>query len=185
VKPEGKRMDYLVVSPKEAYSLLSCGGLVLVCTRSASRAGQPRYDLAPIAWSCPLDYEPASRLLFVCDPKHATHENILARREFAVALPSIAQRGMAERSGSCSGRDADKYESLGIDSFDALDVDARVPRGVAGWLECKLLRTVVEGSVSIVMGEVVSARAVEDAWKQRLHFVSEGLYYAPGPALHD
>lgn len=176
-------MDYLAVSPKDAYSLLNCGGLVLVCTRSASRSGMERYDLAPIAWSCPLDYEPVSRVLFVCDPAHATHENILERREFVLALPSAAQREMAERAGSLSGRDADKYESLGIEAFDALEVDARVPRGVAAWLECRLLRTVAEGSVSIVMGEVVAARAVEDAWERRLHFVSEGLYYAPGPAL--
>jgi flavin reductase (DIM6/NTAB) family NADH-FMN oxidoreductase RutF len=167
--------DYLVVPPKEAYSLLNCGGLILVCTRSSSG----RYDLAPIAWSCPLDYEPTSRLLFVCDPAHATHENILARREFVVALPSFSQRGMAEKAGSSSGRNADKYESLGIEAFDALEVDARVPSGVAGWLECTLLRTIVEGSVSIVMGEVVVARAIEGAWKERLHFVSEGLYYCP------
>jgi flavin reductase (DIM6/NTAB) family NADH-FMN oxidoreductase RutF len=172
-------MDYRVIAPKEAYSLLNCGGLVLICTRSASG----RYDLAPIAWSCPLDYEPSSRLLFVCDPAHATHENIAAKREFAVALPSFAQRGLAWKAGSSSGRSLDKYESLGIDAFDALEVDARLPRGIAGWLECKLLKTVVEGSVSIVMGEVVVARAIEEAWKERLHFVSEGLSYAPGPAL--
>jgi flavin reductase (DIM6/NTAB) family NADH-FMN oxidoreductase RutF len=172
-------MDYLVVPPKEAYALLNCGGMILVCTRSA--AG--RYDLAPIAWASPLDYEPASRVLFVCDPAHATHENVLARREFAVALPCVAQRAIVEAAGASSGRDADKYASLGIDSFDAGEVDARIPRGVAGWLECRLIRTVAEGSVSIVLGEVLSARAVADAWKLRLHYASESAWYAPGPSL--
>jgi flavin reductase (DIM6/NTAB) family NADH-FMN oxidoreductase RutF len=172
-------MDYLVVPPKEAYALLNCGGVVLVCTRSQSG----RYDLAPIAWNCPLDSEPRSRALFVCDPAHATHENILARKEFALALPSFAQRALVEGSGSSSGRDVDKYEALGIDSFDAGAVDARIPVGVSGWLECSLIRTVAEGSVSIVLGEVIAARAVADAWRTRLHHVSDAVSYAPGAAL--
>jgi flavin reductase (DIM6/NTAB) family NADH-FMN oxidoreductase RutF len=173
------RMDYLGVPPKEAFSLLNCGGIVLVCTKS--EAGL--YDLAPIAWASPLDYEPTSRVLFVCDPAHATYGNLLASREFALALPSFEQRGLVEKTGSSSGRDGDKYASLGISAFAAARVDARIPEGAAGWLECRLIGTVAEGSVSIVMGEVLAASAVADAWKLRLHYVSDAVSYAPGPAL--
>ncbi len=172
-------MDYRIVPPKEAFSLLNCGGVVLVCTKS--RAG--RFDLAPVAWASPLDYEPTSRVLFVCDPAHATHENILAGREFALALPGFAQRELVSGAGSSSGRDLDKYAALGIRSFAAERVDALIPEGVAGWLECRLIRTVAEGSVSIVMGEVLAAKAVDEAWKLRLHYVSDSVSYAPGPAL--
>jgi flavin reductase (DIM6/NTAB) family NADH-FMN oxidoreductase RutF len=172
-------MDYRSVPPKEAFALLDCGGIILVCTRS--EAGP--YDLAPIAWNCPLDYEPSSRLLFVCDPAHATHENLLARREFAVALPTFEQRGLVDAAGSSSGRADDKYASLRIATFAAAKVDARIPEGVAGWLECRLIGTISEGSVSIVMGEVLAASAIDEAWKQRLHYVSESVSYAPGPAL--
>jgi flavin reductase (DIM6/NTAB) family NADH-FMN oxidoreductase RutF len=179
IRPEEARMEYVVVPPKEAYALLNCGGVVLVCTKAS--AGH--YDLAPVAWACPLDYEPTSRVLFVCDPSHATHANILARRDFALALPSLAQRDLVLRSGSISGRDSDKYEALRISSFEASEIDVLIPSGVAGWLECRLLRTVAEGSSSVVMGEVVAARAVEGAWRQRLHYVSESLSYAPGPEL--
>jgi flavin reductase (DIM6/NTAB) family NADH-FMN oxidoreductase RutF len=172
-------MDYREVPPREAFSLLNCGGLVLVCTRS--EAG--RYDLAPIAWASPLDYEPASRVLFVCDPAHATHGNVLARREFVLALPGFAQRALVNEAGSSSGRDRDKYRDFGIASFAASKVDALIPDGVAGWLECRLIRTIAEGSVSIVLGEVLAASAVDEAWRLRLHYVSESLSYAPGPAL--
>jgi flavin reductase (DIM6/NTAB) family NADH-FMN oxidoreductase RutF len=170
-------MDYRSVPLKEAFSLLNCGGIILVCTKSEGG----RYDLAPIAWSCPLDYEPVSRVLFVCDPAHATHENLLARREFALALPCFAQRELVNAAGSSSGRDRDKYADLGLASFPASKIDARIPEGVAGWLECRLMRTMAEGSVSIVMGEVLAASAVDEAWKMRLHYVSESISYAPGP----
>jgi flavin reductase (DIM6/NTAB) family NADH-FMN oxidoreductase RutF len=172
-------MDYRIVPQKEAFSLLNCGGVVLVCTKSTTGL----YDLAPIAWASPLDYEPTSRVLFVCDPAHATHENIIARREFALALPSFEQRGLVDKAGSSSGRDGDKYGSLAISSFPASKVDALIPEGVAGWLECRLIGTLAEGSVSIVMGEVLAASAVDEAWKLRLHHVSESVRYAPGPAL--
>jgi flavin reductase (DIM6/NTAB) family NADH-FMN oxidoreductase RutF len=62
-------------------------------------------------------------------------------------------------------------------------VDALVPAGVAAWLECRLLRTVAEGSSSIVLGEVIRARAVPEAWKLRLHYASEGVMYSPGERL--
>lgn len=175
-------MDYLEIPPKDAHSLLCTGGLILVCTRS-SAPGAPAYDLAPIAWSCPLDYEPVSRLLFVCDTGHASYANVLARKEFAVALPTLSQRAMAMSAGSRSGREGDKYEALGIESFAARRVDARIPAGVAGWLECRLIGTTVEGTSAVVMGEVLAARAIAGAWKERLHYVSESVAYAPGPQI--
>jgi flavin reductase (DIM6/NTAB) family NADH-FMN oxidoreductase RutF len=172
-------IEYLPIPAKRAYSLLNCGGLILVCTKSPSG----RYDLAPIAWACPLDYEPVSRLLFISDPGHESFANIEATGRFAVALPSKSQKDLVKKTGSVSGRKADKYEKFGIRAFPGIKVDVLIPEGVAAWLECALIRTVAEGSVSIVMGEVLAARAVGDAWRERLHYVSEKVYYAPGEAL--
>jgi flavin reductase (DIM6/NTAB) family NADH-FMN oxidoreductase RutF len=172
-------MQYSSVSPKLAYKLLTCGGLILVCTKSP--AG--RYDLAPIAWACPLDYEPVSRLLFVSDPGHESFANIGATGRFAVALPSKSQKDLVKKTGSVSGRKADKYEKFGIKAFPGIKVDVLIPEGVAAWLECALIRTVAEASVSIVLGEVLAARAIGEAWKERLHYVSGSVYYAPGEAV--
>jgi len=172
-------VEYKNVPSEEAYALLNCGGLVLVCTRSP----EGRYDLAPVAWACPLDYEPTSRVLFVCDPRHATYRNIESSGLFVLALPTPEQRGLVEKAGSVSGRDADKYAAFGIKAFAASKVDALVPELVAAWLECRLLRTVSEGSSSIVLGEVIRASSVPEAWKRRLHYASEGVMYAPGKRL--
>ena len=174
-------MDYLDVPLSEAYELLNPGGLILVCTRSADG----RYDLAPVAWNCPLDYEPASEVLFVCEPGRRTCEDLADSGEFAIALPTSAQRSLIEKTGSSSGRDLDKYAAYGIAAFAAQKVDARIPEGVAGWLECRLLRVIVEGSSAVVMGEVLRAAAALDAWKERVHYVREGLWYAPGKPLGD
>jgi flavin reductase (DIM6/NTAB) family NADH-FMN oxidoreductase RutF len=172
-------MNYSDVPTSKAYELLNPGGLILVCTRSEDG----RYDLAPVAWNCPLDYEPVSKVLVVCDPGHRTYEDLVEAGEFVLALPSASQRSLIEKTGSSSGRDVDKYVEYGIESFEAQQVDARIPVGVAGWLECRLLRVIVEGSSAVVMGEVLYAAAVPEAWKERVHYVREGLWYAPGPQM--
>lgn len=151
----------------------------MVCTRSASG----RYNLAPIAWTCPLDYEPVSKILFVCDPGHASYENLCAAGEFALALPDFSQYELCLRAGKISGRETDKFESLGLFSFPARRIDVRIPEGVAGWLECRLIRVIPEGSVAIVLGEVLRASTVEDAWKRRIHYAGDDLAYRPGPAI--
>ncbi len=172
-------MEYREYPLREAYSLMNCGGLVWICTKSA--AG--RYDLAPIAWACPLDYEPVSRILFVSDPAHATCANALETGRFAAVLPSLSQRELCLRTGASSGATVDKYGSLGIESFPARKIDVLVPTGAAGWIECRLLRSVDEGSVRILMGEALAAFAVPEFWKERTHFVSESVSYGAGAAL--
>lgn len=169
-------MDYAVVDLKNAYTLQNAGGLVLVCTKD----GQARYDLAPVAWCCPMDYEPVSRFLCVLDTSHKTYEDLAASREFAIALPRASQRELVMKCGSVSGLDVDKYEKFGISSFSAHSVDVRIPSGVAGWIECSLFDIVVKGTSAIVMGEALHVEAMESAWEERLHFVEEGLAFSPG-----
>lgn len=172
-------MEYVEVGLKDAYSLQNAGGLVLICTKG--RDG--RYDLAPVAWCCPLDYDPVSRFLCVLDTGHQTFRDLEASREFAIALPSSGQKDLVMNCGSVSGSGIDKYEKFGIEAFAASRIDVKVPAGAAGWIECSLSGLVVEGTSAIVMGDALHAEAVKDAWKQRFHFVSEGLLFRPGSLL--
>ncbi len=172
-------MEYYEIPVDMAYELQNAGGLVLVCTRGPDG----RYDLAPVAWCCPLDYAPASRLIAVMDTGHRTYADLVESGEFALALPSKAQLDLVRKTGSVSGVDVDKYEKFGLPAFPGKTVDVRIPEGVAGWLECRLLRIVVEGTSGVVMGEVLRAAARPDAWKERVHYVREGLMFAPGETL--
>ncbi|MFA6504898.1 MAG: flavin reductase [Treponemataceae bacterium] len=173
--------DYHEVPAAESYALLNTGGLVLVCTKGTDG----RYDLAPIAWSCPLDYEPSSRVMIVLDPGHRTSENIEASLSFVLALPTFAQRKLVELTGSISGRDTDKYEKFAIASSPTVFADARVPEGVAGYLECKLIESRRIGSVAVIAAEVVRAVAVSDAWRYRLHYAGEKAFYRPGTTIRE
>jgi len=174
--PKPRAGEYFDVPSGEAYTLFNPGGLVLVCTKSA----EGRYDAIPVAWSCPLDYGERTKLIAVLDVGHASYENIKATSSFIVAVPDIRQRSLAERLGSVSGRQIDKFADFGIASFTGISVDARIPEGVRAWAECRLVRAELEGTSAIVIGEVVAAKAVSLFWKDRLHYVKTGIWYSPG-----
>ncbi|TCW61861.1 flavin reductase family protein [Treponema sp. J25] len=169
-------MDYHSIPPEKAYTLLNPGGIVFVCTRNALGID----NLAPIAWSCPLDYEPVSRVLLVLDPGHATTLNIEYQKEFALALPTYNQKQLVEQTGSVSGKTVDKYDRFDIPTVRGEKVQIRLPADAAAYLECRLLQIQQIGSIAVVAGEVLCARAVKDAWKLRLHYAGDGLYYRPG-----
>jgi len=135
----------------DAYKLVTPGFTVLVASK-----GQ-HYNLTPIAWNCPLDYEPVTKLLFVCDPAHRAAHNIKSTREFAVAIPENPDDPIIEKCGSVSDAGADKFALFGIESVRAEKVDARIPANAKAWIECRLVRIIAEGSVEIFIGEAVAA----------------------------
>jgi flavin reductase (DIM6/NTAB) family NADH-FMN oxidoreductase RutF len=168
-------MEYLEIDPKNAYEMMNTGGIIWVCTKG----NDERYNLTPISWSCPLDFEPTSRILFICNPSNTCFTNLSHMNAYTIALPSFTQLELVKETGMVSGADTDKYLKFGIEAFPSHNIDTRIPTGVSGWLECRLIRTIAEGSVSIVIGEVITAFAKPDAWKERLHYVTAGTHYRP------
>lgn len=169
-------MQYKAVPPADAYALQNAGGLVLVCTQGIDGD----YNLAPVAWCCPFDYEPVSRFLVVLDTGHKTFKDIQDRGAFVLALPSSDQKELVKKCGTVSGFRFPKYEKYGIKSFKARKVDAKIPEGVVGWIECKVFDIIIKGTSALVVGDTLHAEAVESAWKNRLHYVGGEIYYSPG-----
>jgi len=172
-------MKYLEIGLKVAYQLQNAGGLVLICTKGQ----EGRYDLAPVAWCCPLDYDPVSRLLCVLDIGHKTFKDLEASKEFAIALPTADQKELITRCGSVSGFEVDKYQKFDIAAFAGKRIDVRIPVGVAGWIECGVSGIIVQGTSGVIMGDALHAEAIEDAWRERFHYVSEDTGFRPGVRL--
>lgn len=155
--------QYVDVKAGEAWKLVNHGPLVLVCSRSAEGLD----DLAPIAWSMPVEYDPVSEIGFVCDKGHATAANILATGKFALALPHASQKELVMKAGSKSGTGADKFAALGLGKRDCRHIGAAVPEEVVAWLECELLTKFEIGSSWLFVGKVLGACCDREAWKER------------------
>ena len=146
-----------------ANRLINHGPLVLVSTRDPEGA----YDIAPIAWNCPVHKDPP-RLLTVIGSRHKTYENISKTGEFIVCVPHESQLDMVKKTGSVSGRDEDKFRLLDIDAFRGGSVDAMVPSECVGFIECRVFKSVSCGLADAVIGDILAAAVNEKAFDQRL-----------------
>lgn len=176
--------QWLEVQEPEAYRLIGHGPVVLVCTCSL----EGRYDIAPVAWNCPVKKDPA-RVLLALGHNHQTYQNIRDRREFVVCVPTAAQRELVIHVGSTSGADIDKYADFAIDAFEASKVKARIPAGVFGYIECELWREFPMETNSLVVGHYLAAAADAAAFDgsvrtdqsagKSLHHLGSKVFYQP------
>lgn len=180
ISMEIENSEYNEVARESAYELQNAGGVILVCTR----AKDGRYDLAPVAWSCPMDNEGGSRFIVVLDTGHKTYSDILETGEFAIALPCANQLELIEECGSTSGFTCDKYAQFEIKNFPGKKIQVLIPEGVAGWVECKAFDIKSVGTAGIVMAEALGAWSLPDSWKKRVHHVGGETFFVPGPVVH-
>jgi flavin reductase (DIM6/NTAB) family NADH-FMN oxidoreductase RutF len=178
------RAEYKTLGVNEAYRLIGPGPLVLV----SSRSKKGMYDIAAIAWNCPLNDAP-TRVIIVVDKNHQTAANIRAAKEFIVCVPHASQKKLVMETGSVSGGTVDKFSRFKIDAFAGRRVDALVPRGCVGYIECTLLKTVRTEFADVFIGECVGAAALKRAFRKRvlsekregktLHHVSGDVFALP------
>jgi len=81
--------SYVEIGLESAMLLINHGPVVLVSTKD-EKGG---YDIAPVAWNCPLGKNPP-RLLIVVGKRHRTCENITAAGEFIICVPHVSQAEM-------------------------------------------------------------------------------------------
>lgn len=182
--------EYLELPAGTAHRLINHGPVVLVATRSADG----RYDIAPVAWNCPAGKDPA-RLLVVVGRAHRTHRNIVETGRFIVCVPHADQVDMVLAAGSVSGADADKYAECEIAAFPGGQVDALVPDGCVGYIECALDATHALEAADIFVGTVLRHAAdpaafdgrlmTETAAGKTLHHNGGAVFSTPADAVID
>ncbi len=155
---------YTDIPLDKAYKLINTGMLVVI----SSKTNDSTYNVAPIAWNCPVEYDPVTRIMFVCDKEHQTYVNCLKYNEFGVMIPHISQVNLVKKIGSCSGKEFDKFEKYHIQSFKAKNIDVIFPTDAIGYLECKIYKIIDDESVAIIMGKVLHAVVHEAAFEKRL-----------------
>lgn len=176
------------VPPDKAYRLLNTGAVILVCTRDGR--GVP--NLAPLAWYCPMEMEPVTRVLMVCDMEHKTSLNIRETGKYVIAIPHASQVELVTKAGGVTGREVMKYDHLHIDAFESRLFGYPVPDGCLAYLECRLDSIVEEHD--LVLGTVLNADARAEAFRERLlvenpsgktlHHLGGGRFMVPGDELY-
>ncbi len=155
---------YKQIPLDKAYKILNTGALILI----SSTNSENRHNLAVYAWNCPVEFNPVTRFLFVCDKKHQTFANITESGKFVVCIPHASQHKLVMDLGSCSGKTFQKIEKFHIDTFKSKEYQLSIPDGCIAYVECKLKRIIDEENVEIIESEVIHAEVDINAFTDRL-----------------
>jgi len=155
---------YKILSPGKAYHLINTGAMLVLSTVSSDGI----YNMAPIAWHCPVDYDPVTRMAFVSDAGHKTLKNIKETSKFIACLPHLSQLKLVKELGDISGHSVNKMEKLKLDVIKGEKVDCLILPDCIGYIECTVYRMVDDKEVVMVFGEAVHAAVDENAYSGRL-----------------
>lgn len=132
--------------------------LVIVGSREADGG----YDLAPKHMAFPMGWR--NYFGFVCTPRHGTYSNVVRERAFTVGYPRPGQLVEASLAASPREEGGEKRILTALPQQPATIIDGQFVEGGYVELECRLERMVDGfGENSLIVGEVVAARAAEDA----------------------
>ena len=144
----------------KAYKMIKGDRTKIIATKSKDF---DFYNLTPIDWCMPMDYDPVTRVIFSCNPKHQCDINIREHKEFALCIPQTPQERIINSCGSVSDPNADKFKMFNILGTKASQIDVLLPmENIESWIECKLLRIIRVGSVDLIIGEAVAAYEQSD-----------------------
>jgi flavin reductase (DIM6/NTAB) family NADH-FMN oxidoreductase RutF len=143
----------------QAYRLLQPGVVTLVTTRYLDKN-----NVMAASWVAPVSYQPP-RIGAAIAPANLTHDLVRASECFALNVPGRPLAEQVDKAGRISGRDVDdKLAEIGLTESEADAIDVALIEECLAHVECGLVDVVELGDHSWFVGEVLAAKADEDAF---------------------
>ncbi len=133
------------------YQLLEPGPVVLLTTRHGGRA-----NVMTMSWHMMVEFEPP---LVACVVSEADHSFAALRKtgECVIAVPAVKLAAKVIRIGNCSGRDTDKFATVGLTPLPASRVAPPLVAECFANLECRVADTRLVSKYNLFVLEVVQA----------------------------
>lgn len=130
--------------------------VVLVTCRDA--AGND--NIITLAWVGVVNSAPPMLGISIRPSRHS-HGMIVQSGEFGVNLPSAAQLPLADRCGTISGRNTDKFRATGFTPLAGTAIKAPLIAECPVNLECVVRQRIHLGTHDLFLGEVLAVRVSE------------------------
>lgn len=170
-----KKKEYPV---SRVYRLLEGGPVVMVTT---SRGGQ--FNVMSMSWHTMIEFVPPLVGCVISDANYSF--NILkATKECVIAIPSVALAKKVVRVGKTSGRDIDKFTSIGLTPEPASSVKAPLIAECFANIECKVVDTALVNKYNFFILEAVKAW-IDPAQKdpKTIHHHGKGVFVVDGKTI--
>jgi len=132
---------------------------------SCDSSGRP--NIMPAGW-CMIASGKPPMLATAISQANYTHELIRETGEFVIAFPNEKMGELIRQTGSCSGRDVDKFSKFKIETVKSKHVRPPLLQDAVACFECILKGELTTGDHTIFAGEVL-ASYISDRYKHRLY----------------
>ena len=135
----------------KVYQLLEPGPVVLLTT-----ARRGRSNVMTMSWHMMVDFMPPLVACVVSSGDYS-FAAIRATGQCVIAIPSVELTSKVVAVGNCSGRDTDKFSSVGLTPVAAQSVAAPLVAECFANLECRVADTRLVNKYNLFVLEVVKA----------------------------
>ncbi|HTP75003.1 MAG TPA: flavin reductase family protein [Burkholderiaceae bacterium] len=147
-KAEAARRRYPLA---KVYGLLEPGPVVLMTT---ARRGRP--NVMPMSWHTMMEFEPPLVGCVISD-RNFSFATLRSTRQCVIAIPGVELADQVVRCGNTSGRDTDKFATVGLTALPASRVQAPLIAECFANLECRVHDTRAVNRYGLFVLEVVQA----------------------------
>ena len=139
---------------------------------SCDAEGRP--NVMPAGWSMVASGIPPMLAVSVGHGRY-THKLIEETGEFVIVFPSDDMKDLIDYTGSCSGREVDKFAEFNIETIKSKHVKPPLIKNAVACFECKVRGRLISGDHTIFAGEVL-ASYISDKNKSRLYNFGDGKF---------
>lgn len=162
----------------KVYQWLEPGPVVLLTT---ARGG--RRNVMTMSWHMMVEFTPP---LVACVVSRGDHSfaALRATRECVIAIPAVDLAAEVVAVGNCSGRDVDKFGTIGLSPLPAQHVAAPLVAECLANLECRVVETRLVNRYDLFVLEVVKAWTDPTRAERRtIHHRGYGTFVVDGEAI--
>lgn len=161
----------------DVYKLLEPGPVVLLTTSHNGRA-----NVMTMSWHMLVDFTP----LVACVVSQADYSfaALEATGECVIAIPDVGLAPKVVAIGNCSGRDVDKFATIGVTPLPAAQVRAPLIAECFANLECRVVDRQLVRKYNLFVLEAVKAWSDPNQRKRKtIHHQGYGVFIVDGKTI--
>jgi flavin reductase (DIM6/NTAB) family NADH-FMN oxidoreductase RutF len=162
----------------KVYQLLEPGPVVLLTTARGGRA-----NVMTMSWHMMVEFTPP---LVACVVSNADHSfaALRATKQCVIGIPAVELASKVVAVGNCSGRDVDKFETIGLTQVAAQHVEAPLIAECFANLECKVADTRLVNKYNLFVLEVLKAWTDPAQTRRKtIHHCGYGKFVVDGETI--
>jgi len=162
----------------KVYGLLEPGPVVLLST---AQRGRP--NVMTMSWHTMIEFEPPLVGCVISD-RNFSYAALKSTRQCVINIPSVEIADAVVRCGNTSGRDVDKFATIGLTPLPASQVQPPLIAECFAHLECRVADTRMVNRYGLFVLEVVTAW-IDPARKdpRTLHHRGWGSFMVAGATI--